>query len=167
MTLITLNDVRSVRKISKSFDSERFEAFAISAQDENLRMWLGDALYLDLIDNSETLKYQTLLNGENYLKDGEMIKFFGIKKYLAYIWLSIFAIEGDEFQADIGTVNFNQTQPTHNMPKSKKVTADKYQSSAIIYKNNTIDYLDVKKATYPLWEGGRKDSRSKMKFMSI
>lgn len=167
MALITLSDVRAVRKISQSFDPERFETFAQSAQDENLRVWLGDALYYDLVENYTDEKYQTLLNGENYVKDGDTIKFFGLKKYLAYVWLSIFAIEGDEFQADIGTVNFNPNQPTHYMPKNKKVTGQKYQSSAIIYKNNCIDYLDVKKTTYPLWDGGLKDFRSKFKFRSI
>lgn len=167
MTLLTISDVRAVRKISMSFDTDRFETFAQSAQDENLRIWLGDGLYYDLIENYTDEKYQTLLNGTNFLKDGDTVKFFGLKKYLAYVWLSIFAIEGDEFQSDIGTVNFNPTQPTHYMPKNKKVTADKYQSSAIIYKNNCIDFLDVNKSTYPLWEGGRKDFRSKMKFRAI
>ena len=167
MALITIADVQTVRRIDKTFNSERFDTFAQSAQDEFLRVWLGEALYLDLITNPTSAENAKLLDGENYVKNGDTIKFFGLKKYLAFIWLAIFADEGDEFQANIGTVNFNPSNPTHHMPKTKKVTGENYRSKAILYKNNAIDYLNENFANYPLWDGGCKDNRNKGRWIPI
>ena len=165
MPLITKADVQGVRKISTTFDQNRFDTFAQAAQDHNLRIWLGDALYNDLEQNHTDAKYVTLLDGEQYEKDGKTIKFYGLKKYLSYAWLFINAVEGDDFQSNIGTVNFNQEHTSH--PKTKSATRNLYQDTMIIYKNNAIDYLNEKSAIYTLWDGYGKDKRGKFDFMII
>jgi len=145
--VFNISDVSKIRKISTSFDPIRFDAFAMVAQDENLRLWLGDELHNDFITNIAEAKHQTLLNGEVY--NGK--KFYGLKQYLCYAWLFINAIEGDDFQSNVGTVNFGQ-QPNYQHPKGKSLTIDKYSDSMNIYKENAIAYLNEKAAIYPLWQ---------------
>ncbi|GAG29152.1 unnamed protein product [marine sediment metagenome] len=165
MPLFQLSDVQAVRDVSQIYDTARFNTFAQSAQDEQLRVWLGDALYLDLVTSPSDAKYVTLLDGETYTKNGKVIKFYGLKKYLSFVWLSINAIEGDDFQAEIGTINFNQ--PNTSFPKSKSVTSKKYIADSIVYKNNAIDYLNEKKSTYTLWEGGASDNKTKFSIIEM
>ena len=166
MPWILQSDVKAIRRISDTFNADRFNSFAQAAQDENLRVWLGDSLYLDMDTNLTDAKYQTLLNGESYLKDGKTIKFFGLKQYLCYSWLFINTVEGDDFQANVGTVNFGQTA-SMQFPKSKSATMAKYSDSMSIYKNNAIDYLNEKSSTYPLWESTEKSKGSSFRFIRI
>ena len=168
MTLLTQERLSQTRKISKTFNSDRFNSFEKEARDVHLRLLLGDALYSDLISNSTDEKYVTLLNGEDYVNSqGDTVIFYGLLEYLSYAWLYINAVEGDDFQSNIGTVNFNQQNQFTQRPGGKSYTLKKYQDSMIIYKNNSIDYLNVKNNTYQLWEGNNKDSRGKFQFISI
>lgn len=161
--LLKQADILAIRRISSTINADRFNSFAKEAEEVHLRMLLGDALYLDLISNIEDAKYVTLLAGENYKKpDGFWVKYFGLKIYLAYAWLFINTIEGDEFQANIGSINFNQ----QNAPlvKGKSNASAKYQDSMIIYKNNIIDYLNENAETYPLWQSTNREPRGKYTF---
>lgn len=167
MTLLTQERLRQTRAISRTFEQARFECFEKEARDVHLSGVLGNALYTDLISNSTDAKYITLLEGENFIKDGKTIIFHGVLEYLSYAWLFINAIEGDDFQSNIGTVNFNQQNQFTQRPGGKSHTLKKYQDTMIIYKNNIIDYLNEKSNTYPLWEGNSKDDRSKFIFASI
>lgn len=164
MILLTQEEVRKVRRVSTTFDQERFEAFAREAQDTHLRMFLGDSLYLDLLNNSSSASYTTLLNGEDYTKDGETVRFFGLYTFLSYAWLFINAVEGNEFQSNSGTVNFTDTA-NFKIPKSN--SGKKYQDSMIIYRNNAIDYLNEKQSIYPLWKGNNKEKRGSFRMISL
>lgn len=167
MALFSKTDVEAIRKISSSFNQERFDTFAKEAEDVHLRMMLGDALYADLQANPTDAKYITLLDGEDYLNDGKTIKYFGLKTFLAYAWLYINAVEGDDFQSNIGTVNFNQQNQFTQRPAGKSYTLKKYQDTMVIYRNNAIDYLNEKASTYPLWEGNDKQKRGRFQFISM
>lgn len=155
--LFTIDDVKAVRRISTTFESERFAAFGQEAEEVHLRLFLGDALFLDLKNNPTDAKYATLLDGEDYQLNGELVKFFGLKKFLAYAWLFINAVEGDDFQSNVGTIGFNQERLVY--PKSKSHTLKKYQDSMNIYRNNAVDYLNENSATYSLWMGNDKRKR--------
>ena len=168
MTLLTQERLRQTRRISTTFNQDRFDSFEKEARNVHLRGVLGDALYTDLINNSTEEKYQKLLAGEDYTnQSGDTVIFYGALEYLAYAWLFINAVEGDDFQSNIGTVNFNQQNQFTQRPGGKSFTLKKYQDSMIIYKNNIIDYLNVNKNTYPQWEGNNKDQRGKFQFISI
>jgi hypothetical protein len=167
MTLLTLERIRQTRGISRTFESTRFDSFEKEARKTHLKQVIGASLYTDLINNPTDAKYVTLLNGEDYVKDKKTIEFSGVLEYLAYAWLFINATEGDDFQSNIGTVNFNQQNQFTQRPGSKSRTFSKYQDAMIIYKNEIIDYLREKKSIYPLWEGNDKDKRGKYIFISI
>lgn len=167
MILLTKEKVIEVRAISTTFNQTRFDSFAKEAQDVHLRQFLGDALYYDLITNPTSASNVLLLNGEAYDLNGDTVQFFGLYTYLAYAWLFINAVEGDDFQSNIGTVNFNQQNQFTERPKGKSHTLKKYQDSIIIYRNNAIDYLNEKSDIYPLWRGNDKKKRGSYQIIHI
>lgn len=165
MSLLVVNDVLSVRRISSTYNTDRFNSFAKEAEDVHLRGLLGHALYLDLITNPTKPDYVKLLNGEIYKFNGQNIKFYGLRVYLAYAWLFINATEGDEFQTNSGTMNFNDSANFKKSPD--KVTLRKYQDTMIAYKNNAIDYLNTKSGTFPLWLGNNKTLQGSFVFKRV
>jgi hypothetical protein len=169
--LLTVAEVQKVRRISTTWATggqlERFNAFALEAQDVHLRQFLGDALYLDLITNPTEAANAKLLTGETYENAaGEDVKYFGLYTFLSYAWLFINAVEGDDFQANIGTVNFENAGRTIQ-PKAKSYTLKKYQDSMTIYRNNAIDYLNEKASDFPLWKGNKKLKRGKYRIQAL
>ena len=166
MPLLTIDKLIDIRRISTTFNQDRFDSFAKEADDVHLRLLLGDSLYLDLINNTTDAKYITLLNGEDYVKSGETVRYFGLYPFLSYAWLFINSVEGSEFQSNIGTVQFNQQNQNTNRPPNKS-SGKKYQDSMIIYRNNIIDYLNCNKNTYTLWKGNDKENRGKFSLIHL
>jgi len=161
--LINNNDVQTYRRIDPKYSQEKFNGFLQQVQQRNLRDFLGGALYEDLMSNFSVAKYQTLLNGETYTYNNKTIRFYGIKPMLVYHWLTIATREGSLFHTGYGAVDFtNNIQQNFNESKEKERIALEYLDMAVKYQNDTIQFLDEKYATYPLWEG--KEQKSGVQF---
>lgn len=151
--LITISDVRNYRQVDEKFNAVRFGAFVTEVQRKNLRNLLGDALYLDFMNDARTSgKYADLLNGKEYTYDGQTIKYYGIKPALVYWWLALATREGDLFLSAVGAFNYsNNPQQNFESAKEKNSVAQSYQETAQGYANDIIKFLDTYSTTYPLW----------------
>lgn len=154
--LITISDLTTYRKIDPKFNSDRFNSFVNSVQRKNLRELFGDALYYDFMnDDRASGKYKTLLDGENYTYSGQTVQYYGLKPMLSFWVLALIARESDLYLSGHGAISFVDNQQQHfQSAKHKDRIASGYMEEATTYENDTIQYLNQKAATYPLWDGG-------------
>lgn len=151
--LITITDVQGYRRIDPKMPTEKFNAFLREVQRRNLKDFLGDALYLDLMNDYSAQKYVDLISGKTYTYQNETIEFYGLKPILVYWWLAIAAREGSMFLSNYGAVQFvNNPQQQFESSKEKERIALGYLETAGGYKNDAVKFLDTNYADYPLWE---------------
>lgn len=158
--IITISNVQSYRQISTNMKTERFDAFQLEVLQTNLKQLLGEPLYYAFFKDFSgaapaTQKYKDLLDGKEYVLSSETIQYHGLKPFVIYHWLALFAREGDLFQASYGNVQFNNnTQQNMQSSKEKDKIVYNFLSKATEYENNIVQYLNEYSSTYPLWEGG-------------
>lgn len=160
--LITNSNVQVYRSIDPTYETGRFNGFAMEAQRDNLRGLLGDSLYLDFFSgypHASGDKYEKLLNGDTYTISSQSIKYYGLKPLLVYWWLSIATREGDMFTANHGSIEFvDNPQQTYQRAKDRDRIADSYMQTAVQYSNDLVQYLNEKSSTYPLWCGKNEEN---------
>jgi hypothetical protein len=154
------DDISIYRKISPNYDSTRFNSFALTIQETQLRELLGDALYkalyddLDVNGDPQSSPFIELVNGEDYTYSGNTIEYFGIKPYMSYHWLKLSVREGDLFHSDYGNINFSDN-PQDNMIKLSGQDRDRitaaYGTFITSYRNNIVQYLNNKGNTFSTW----------------
>jgi hypothetical protein len=149
--LITLAEVRAYRDVDASFSSDRFAGFLKSVQEINLKQLLGDALWLDFFTNIADAKYVTLLNGENYTYNDETVYYPGLKPFLIWSWLINLPIDGNVHHTQSGEVSY--LREVTQMPSKYQINQvlEDYKTNALNERNNIVQYLNTKRATYPLW----------------
>jgi hypothetical protein len=153
-TLITISDVQAYRRISPTFDVNRFNSFLTGVQRENLKGLLGDALYYAFMADTRTAGiYKELLDGKSYSLDGETIQYYGLKPILVFWWLAVATREGDLFHSNMGAVQFtNNPQQNFETAREKERIATGYMQSAQSYANDCIKFLNANASSYPLWK---------------
>jgi hypothetical protein len=165
--LITLTDIQDYRQVDSKFNQVRFNSFAQEAQRKNLRGFLGDELYLELVTGDRTQgALMELLNGKTYSFNGRTIQFYGLKPALCYWWLAIAARESDLFQSNIGAIQFaNNSQQNFETAREKERIAAGYIETAQGYANDASKFLNANRQTYPLWQG--QEELNKTNFISF
>lgn len=162
--LITISDVQAFREISPNIKIERFDAFQMEVIKTNLKQVLGEALYFDFFDDfseesPQTQKYIDLLDGKDYEYSGETIQYHGLKPFIIFHWLALFAREGDLFQASYGNVNFtNNPQQPFQLSKDKDKIVYNFLSKATEFQNEIIKFLNENSSEYSLWNGDDEKS---------
>jgi len=152
--LITISDVSTYRRVDPKLNSDRFNTYVMEAQRTNLRGLLGDALYYALMaDDRISGIYADLLNGKSYVYENQTIQYYGLKPALCYWWLAIFAREGEQFNANVGAIQFvDNPQQYFQSAKQKETLAQQYLETANDYANGIIKFLNENADDYPLWE---------------
>lgn len=64
--LITIPEIREVRQLSKNYDTIEFNGYVSEVQRNYFEKLIGSELYLDLLNNTETLISGTLVVSEKY-----------------------------------------------------------------------------------------------------
>lgn len=159
ISLISISDVREYRQIDSKFNEIRFDAFCMEIQRTNLRNLLGGALYKAFMASDRaTGIYYDLLNGKDYVVNGELVHFYGIKPILCYWWLSLATREGDLFLGTIGAIQFvNNQQQSFESAKEKQTISAGYTSTAQGYANDLIEFLNANSSSYPLWSNSQSE----------
>jgi hypothetical protein len=165
--LITIAEVQAYRRISATFNQDRFNSFVMEAQRTNLRGLLGDSLYYAFMADSRASGiYAELLNGKSYVVNAETIQYYGLKPALIYWWLAIATREGDLFQTNVGAVQFvNNPQQSFDTAKEKERIATNYMQTAQGYANDIIKFLNANSSSYPLWK--RLGETNKTNFLTF
>ncbi|MFA5196157.1 MAG: hypothetical protein WC401_10205 [Bacteroidales bacterium] len=168
-SLITITDVRTYRSVDSKFDSTRFAAFLGEVQRINLRGLLGDALYLDFMNDARTSgKYADLLTGKSYTYSSETIQYYGLKPVLSYWWLAIAAREGDLFHSQVGAINLvNNPAQNFEYAKQRDQIALNYMQTAQQYANDVIKFLNQNSTTYPLWKSASEQNKNQFTTFKI
>ena len=164
--LITQDDLKEVRPAAE-FDEVRIEPFIREAQRTNVRPVLNDALYLELIDRFDDPdvqynKYRDLIQGKRYTKDGYTILFDGLKWMLSYYVLVLLVTDNPLNFVRFGVVKkiVNQSEPL--TPQEMTLAINSLKSTALIYQNNLIRFLEDNSDDYPLYNY-KKSSQSAVK----
>lgn len=123
------------------------------AQEERLKQFLGDPLWLQLIENYQDGSiYQDLWLGKQY-KNGlnQDVQFFGIKQYLIWITLHIY------FKPEVENVGtgfaISENENSENDLQEQRKTAKQYYTNAKRYREETVKFLDSERTIYTLWNG--------------
>lgn len=172
--LIQTSDIKLIKPISDNIDSvERLEPYIIEAQDLDIRPFLGNPLFYDLVQGivstPQDSKYIDLLNGKSYTpSDGYTIFFDGLKISIAYFAYSRFIT----FQG-INVTRFGVVQKVadYSTPITVEMIdriAGNARSVGLSYLQQVEDYLDDNCETYALWgQSGRKKPRGKFKITAV
>lgn len=150
--LITKADILEFYPIGKNINSERVDPHIIRAQQSELKSFLGDALYYDVVTNPATVPNAKLLNGGEYTNDTHTIFFSGVKALLAS-WAyariekknSVFVTRGGNVKKETE----ESIQMTNNEIDAEKSSAE---SEAIRLQKEVWVFLDTNRTTYPLFE---------------
>lgn len=146
--LFTLDDVRSVRKVSVNIND--FDIYAIEAQRNYLSKILGGGLYYALIKSPEDARFEPLLNGTNYIDGAMTVLFRGCKRYLSYVWLYLYSIGSPIQETPIGAMMFKDEYAEH--AESMKMGSEMrkhYIKSADGLEETILRYLDKNRVAFP------------------
>jgi len=162
--LITIADVRKYRDVDSNFSATRFAAFLKEVQDIDLYNFFGAALWYDFFTNISEVKYQALLNGEEYTDDNDTVYYQGLKPFLVWAWLVILPLENNVHHTQSGMVDYLRDHT--RMPSSAAINQAKevYKKNMLAEQNKIINYLNEKKETYPLWNQKCKGNTSSLNF---
>jgi hypothetical protein len=151
--IFNLEDVQGIRKVSSNIDD--FAMYAQEVQRNFLQKLLGDKLYtalqIDLDSDSmpQNARFETLINGEIYTEDREII-FRGIKLYCSYLWMYLYMSESSVNLTPIGAQLFKDEYAENAESKqSFRQARDHYINSADGMEEPILRYLTAKNLLFP------------------
>lgn len=170
--LIDMSDIASLIDISGNISENRVNAQIKNAQDFDLRLFLGDAFYWNLLSNFDTgtgalnpaapALIKKLYEGGSYNDlAGNPIFFQGLVPALVYMSFARF-VEFDPIQ-------YTSTGPVikhHDLSDALKVSelgkiVASYRSMANSHVNNIEKFLYINKTSFPLWRVNERNKSSR------
>ena len=170
-TIITVDEIRVLwSSLDKNFTQEKINPFILRAQQSELKTLLGPALYFDFISNIGDAKYVNLLDGEEYIYQGNTIFFGGVKPYLA-------ALSFGRILSDIN-INVGRASVVDKTTEESQVHTNtiiqtrsrEAKSEALRLQAELLQFLDENRSTYSLFqkrESASQDSDTSMKIYRI
>lgn len=153
--LITQDNLKEIRPAA-DFDEVRIAPFIREVQRVYLRPVLNDALYLEFLERFDDVdpqydKYRDLLNGKKYQKDDYDILFDGAKFMLSYYTFVLLVTDNPVNFVRFGVVKKVANQSESLTPQEMTLQINSLKSTAMIYQNNLIRYLEDNDSIYPLY----------------
>lgn len=175
MQLITANEVRQRKNISVNVKDDRLNQFIMEAQELDIKPFLGDAMYFDMIielgayfdavkeadehhdppplPTEKQQLYLDLLNGKTYTDlHGHTIIYEGLKPtHELFAFARFVHWDAYRYTATGGVVK--EREQSHGMSDKAIVTViDQSKSEANAHANNVEKFLRDNKSKYPLWK---------------
>lgn len=170
--LITPEQIAQFKQLTASLSSPKvLEPYIQEAQEFDLRPFLGDELYADLLDKYDqaqmTDAYKELYNGCTYTYGGITYKHEGVVPILAYFTYARYAKRSNITSTKYGLVQKTNdfSQPISSADRAQQV--NDARSGAIVYQERVRHFLNANEATYPLWRGGHKRRKSAIKITAV
>ena len=164
LVLITNTEVRSVRYITENYDATKFALFAREIQRDYVMPLLGTDLYIDLLDNVSSQIYVDLLDGKDYQDSGSTVRFQGLKLYIIYMWLWLYAREGGVQLTESGREDFIFENSSQTTPGLSDEVISQYFSSANAIADQIKKFLEDNSDDYPEYKSSEVETKQTKSF---
>lgn len=170
--LISLSDIQQYRSITANLDATKsLEPYILDAQEFDLRVFLGEQLWIDFLEDFEAspslTKYADLFNGTTYTYSGRKWKHEGLKAvlvhYTYYRYVLNSQIQSTKFGLVVKKNEFSDPAPENKIAR----IANQAKSAAITYQERVKLFLDFNYATYPLWKFGYQRKKGQIRLTGI
>lgn len=171
--LLTLAQIQPYKSITQNIAIAKLEPYIMEAQDIDLRLFLGDELYIELVNDFEvspslaTQIYNDLYNGKTYTFGGRTYKHEGIVPILSYFTYARYVANSQVTSTKYGVV---QKKNDFSDPLSEKTVSRLVQqarSQGIVYQERVKLFLDQNVFDYPLWRGGRNRRKGSIRINAV
>ena len=154
--LITLEDMQGYKPLSKNTDnSKKLDPFVLEAQEFELRPFLSDEFYEELIVQFKAsfpdTKYSDLFNGSKYIVGGKTYTNPGVKPMLVYYAYARYLKRSNTNSTAFGMVGKNNPDSTPLTEKTLSRMVDDSMSGAKAYENRVRHFLECNSIDYPLY----------------
>lgn len=150
--LITINDIKEYSPMAE-LSSIRVDSHIREAQMNDLKPFLGEPLYRDLITNTDTTANQELLKGKTYKGiEGYNIDYNGLIPILVYYSLARIVANNQINITSYGVVRKKVDESDAVDAASLRFYITEKRSIATRYQKEAHDFLVQNIATYPLWQ---------------
>jgi hypothetical protein len=170
--LITLSNIRAVKSIALNIQQEKeLMPYILEAQRFDLNKFLGDAFFLDLIEDFEASPslstYSMLFNGGSYIHDGVNHQLYGVKELLVYYAYARYVNNSNVIATPTGFVN--KTNPYSEQVTDKTIArlVDNARAGASFIEESLKNYLNRKKSDYPLWSNCEKTTNFRTRIRQV
>jgi hypothetical protein len=161
MAIITLSQIQDFKQLTSNItEAKQLTPYIDEAQEFDLRSFLGDELYIDLVADYEASPsletYSDLYNGSTYTYSGKTYKHEGIVPVLVYYAYSRYLANSSVHSTKYGMVQKTNefSQPASEKTLSRLIAQAK--SGAFVYQNRVKLFLSHNASSYPLWYGSKK-----------
>ena len=154
--LITESDIAAYKAISANINAtKKLFPYVIEAQQFDLKELIGDAFYLDLVNDfngSPSLSvYSDLWNGCEWTYAGITYRHEGLKSVLVYFSYARYAMNANEEETAFGIVNKTDQYSSRVSEKTILRKVDSARAGAMAYFTDVKKFLNDNSTDYPLW----------------
>lgn len=170
--LLTLSQLQQFKSLTSNLNvAKSLEPYILEAEQFDLRPFLGDDLYLDLVADFEASPsletYSDLYNGSQYTYNDRSYQHDGIVSVLAYFTYSRYIANANIHSTKHGVV---QKNTEFSEPASEKTIArliGQAKSGAVAYQERVRLYLNHHSDSIPLWYGSGKRRKGQIRIHAI
>ena len=165
--LITLTDIKTLKPLSKNADaSKTVDPFVFEAQEFELRPFMSDEFYLDLLDDFNNglspnfVKYNDLWNGHTWIKNNTKYENPGLKKVLIYY---SYARIINRAPTAVTAYGVRSKKTADSEPVTEKTISrlvGQATSGARAYEERVRFFLDCNSKDFPLWDCGEDNKKA-------
>lgn len=170
--LITSDQIAPYRAITANISSVKdLEPYIREAQEFDLRLFLGEQLYLDLMADflaSPSLqKYGDVYNPKQYTYGNFQYQHDGLIPVMAYfVYARYVANAGTKSTKNGLVIKKNEySDPISGQERGRLISAAK--SAATVYQERVKLFLDFNYSTYPLWRFGTQRKKGSIRLTAV
>lgn len=153
--MASLEDFEDFRDISKNLDDSRFKPFLMEAQRQEIRSFLGKALYSalqsdydEILDEFSEDRFTDLWFGVDYDLKGHEVRYNGLKPALIYYTYERIVFNNRLNVTRYGTrvLEDNELSVEAGLTKRFEVSSD---SMGLSYQNDSDEFIRQNRTDYP------------------
>lgn len=149
--LISIEDIKNYRPMADIIQT-RIDPYIQEAQMNDLKPFLGEPLYRDILTNTSSTLNQELLYGKNYIDEsGYTIVFNGLVPMLVYYSLARIISNNQINITSFGAVQKVNQSSTPLDIATIKMQVTELRANALSYQTEVKKFLDYYLSAYPLW----------------
>lgn len=151
--LIGKSDIEVYAQVSILASAEKqLNHFILAAQNLDIKPFLGNAFWTDILSHFRDDKYQFLLTGGEYVYEDSTYSFSGLKAALSSYTYSRYVLTRNVQDTAFGMVNKVSEFSEPASDKYLSLISNQHKMAGQAYLNEVDEFLRRKKDTYPLYK---------------